>query len=221
MKLIYLDIEGSLVTIKSMFKATFDYYGVKYTARDFAYDNMYGISEQVMRNLDISKALDKKPEPAHLSFPNYTFDKNSVDILNMIYDKHKCAYIIIGQFSKLTISQLNLLFRINGVHGVVIGKTKPILPSLCYTKKYYEGETILTHMAVNNPDISKCCIITHNDTEIKPLFNDITVKIDPRSGLVVQDLSQIEKTFLVNFSHYDVIHSLNDINTNTQTPWIC
>lgn len=225
MNLVFLDIEGTLVTTKSMFKATFDHYEIPYSDKDFLYDNYSGINQQLINNFEVHKALSDKPEPKHLEFPNYEFDKECVKKLNLLYDLTKCNYIIIGPYKGLTIGQLNKLFKINGVHGVVIAKTINLDYKRSYTKQYLVAEEILSYLSVNDPgDDNKFCIISSDISKIKPMFGDKCIQIDFRSGFGVSDLINSEQTMDLKFSNVDLIYSLDNIVKNNPDfcgiPWM-
>lgn len=231
MNIIYIDPEGTLSTVRSMFKDTFDFYGMEYKKQDFTHDNIYGISEQLIYNVDVCRKLSKKAVPSHLMFPGYQFDKKAVKYLNEIYNETKCNYVIFGDYAELTLGQLNNLFKSNGVKGTVIGKTPKMSLKNSFTKICLTGEEILSHMALTDAtDKNNFVIITPDDKQIRPMYKNKCVRIDGRYGIDKQDTVLVNHSLDIEFSHIDLIYHLDDIRKslgykekivdNEQIPWV-
>lgn len=120
MRLIFLDIDGVLCTMKSLFHAYIKFYNIEFDMKKFSDNPMdWRLVNRAIKN---NKRMGVKPP--NFSMKNWPFDKDSVKALNTVIRRTQ-AKIVVSSTWRLgeTLGTMRKILIQNNIEDVLIGMT--------------------------------------------------------------------------------------------------
>lgn len=167
--ILFLDIDGTINSNRSLFKKYADHFGVNWTEDDFSIEKWHDKGHMENMNPDlwdrINKAEEEKKEK--IGYPdvmmyNWPHDEYAIKALNKIIEQNDAKVVICSTWRKSkTILQLQKILNKWGAKCEVIGLT-PYSMKLSYDSR--RGFEILRWLVENNSIVKGICILDDDAT---------------------------------------------------------